>query len=293
LYIALISFAHPFFNSPNVSVIVQSFYTEDIWNNSSEIWKGRNPLVLLGTGILIKYSMFILVFPKALPGGTITTVISSGALLGRFYGEAINYYFGFNSNPRVLAGCGAAAYAAVMTRSTAPAIIMLEVIGDLSISLPILVTVFFGYSVASMYSMGFFDTMTRVRKVPNLPMLFSSKWNNKTACEIMLPIPNYLTKGATLLDIIWLFSEDRVYDMESFFPVYESESNMKIIGSIKVKNARDYLFDEIERIKHRLTLGKHNTNKLYSDFFDELSKATNDVFTSSYIAHIFWDKRRF
>jgi len=277
LYIALLSAWHPFYNSPDVSVIANTFYTENLWDDKTGLWKDRNPFMVLSTALFIKYCMFILVSPKAVPSGTITTVIAFGAMLGRFYGEVVNHYFGFNSNPRVLASCGAAAYAAVVTRSLAPAIIMIELTGDLSISLPIFITVFFGYSVASMYSMGFFDAITRLNQIPNLPMLFSSSWNNKQACEIMHPLSGYLTRDATVLDLIWLFSEDRVYDHESFFPVFESESDRRIIGSIKVRNARDYIFEEIERIKHRLTIGKNNQNRLYVNFFDDLSKATNDV----------------
>lgn len=248
----------------------ETYYQESFYGHKEGVWANGDPIFLLATALFVRYCMYSLVAPTPTPSGSITTVISFGAMFGRFYGEIMNQYFGWYANSKVLAVCGAAGYAAVMTRTTSPAIIMMELVGDYSLSIPLFITVFFGYSVASMYTMGMFEALMQVSQTPYLPMLYSSVWTTRAASEVMTPIDEYLTVDSTLLDVICIFADEKVYDMEGYFPVFEDEENYFLAGSIKIQNLVDYLHEEIERIKNRLKLGRKNTKKIYAQFFEEL-----------------------
>lgn len=281
LFVVFLCAFHPCYNTPGVNLTAETYYTDSLYAQKEGIWTKGDPINLLLTALIVRCCMYSLIVLTPAPSGTITTIFAKGALFGRLYGEVVNHYLGCSSNARVLAICGAGAYCSVMTRTTAPAFIMIELVGDLSLSLPLFVSTFFAYSVASMYTMGLFESLMHVNHTPHLPMLYSSKWNSKKACEVMLPINEFLTEDSTLIDIICLFTDNKIYDMESFIPVFVSVNFHKLRGSIKIQNLVDFIDKEIENISTRLKLGKkHNAQHVYVRFFEDLHSFAVQVIAS-------------
>ena len=67
-------------------------------------------------------------------------------------------------NRRIFAVSGAAGFSAVITKTTSPILIMLEMTGDMDYLTGLLVTVLVANSVAGIYTMSFFDTVLNIKK---------------------------------------------------------------------------------------------------------------------------------
>lgn len=67
-------------------------------------------------------------------------------------------------NRRMSAVAGAAAFAGVLTRTTSPVLILLEMTGDMEYLFGLVVTVLVANGIAGVYVMGFFDTILNIKK---------------------------------------------------------------------------------------------------------------------------------
>lgn len=64
----------------------------------------------------------------------------------------------------MLAVSGAAAFAGVITKTTSPILILLEMTGDMEYLPGLLITLLVSNSIASIYIMSFFDTVLNIKK---------------------------------------------------------------------------------------------------------------------------------
>ncbi len=64
----------------------------------------------------------------------------------------------------MFAVAGAAGFSAVITKTTSPILIMLEMTGDMGYLSALLVTVLVSNSIAGVYTMSFFDTVLNIKK---------------------------------------------------------------------------------------------------------------------------------
>lgn len=164
---------------------------ENIWENS--------PFLMLITCILIRMVILVLQLTAPIPFGVSGPSVALGALIGRLYAEVMNRIFHFKLNPMVLSAGGAAAFGTGMTRTTATVLILLESTGEMNFSLSLFISVLCSFLVSSINSMGIYDTVLNIRKLPYLPVLYSSSWNKKRAVEFMSRIYyfklNYIFKS--------------------------------------------------------------------------------------------------
>lgn len=135
--ISSMTFFHPSFWF-GVKRLFNDLFTRTnlVGSDESNIWKEGNVCWLLLTCFLIRYVIFIIFVTMPIPAGVFAPAVALGALLGRFYGEFLINYLGFvDLNTRMLSVSGAAAFAAVITRTTSPVLILLEVTGEMNYSL--------------------------------------------------------------------------------------------------------------------------------------------------------------
>jgi len=71
---------------------------------------------------------------------------------------------------RMMSVSGAAAFAAVITRTTSPVLILLELTGEMNFSMAMFISTLVAYGVSSIYTMSFFDTVLNIKKMPYLPV---------------------------------------------------------------------------------------------------------------------------
>ena len=100
---------------------------------SASILLGKKVLVvpwllmmpLLNDDILKKTIVIFIIFVTCpIPAGVFMPAIVLGALFGRLYGEFFNYYLAGNVNVRMTSVAGAAGFAAVITRTISPILIL-------------------------------------------------------------------------------------------------------------------------------------------------------------------------
>lgn len=80
------------------------------------------------------------------------------------HSEIGNEYFGIQMNRRMLAVSGAAAFAGVISKTTSPILIMLEMTGDMEYVFGLMITLLVANSIAGIYTMSFFDTVLNIKK---------------------------------------------------------------------------------------------------------------------------------
>lgn len=95
-----------------------------------------------------------------------------------------------------------------------------------------------------------------------------------------------LYENSTLIDLLFLFTENRTLDRESFIPVLRSKDNRFLSGSIKVQNALDYLASEGKIIENKLKTGTSLNESKYQNFYKNLGMYTNFVSLRTLIQYL-------
>ncbi|KAM8863202.1 chloride channel K isoform 2-T2 [Spinachia spinachia] len=140
-----------------------------------------SPLLSLAVFLLMKMWMMVLAWTLPLPTGYFMPVFVYGAALGRLLGEAVAYVSstGLTSsqlqasiNPGGYALAGAAAFSGAVTHTLSPALLALELTGQFSHALPILLATLLANAVArSGHRPSFYDALSIGKKLPHLPSL--------------------------------------------------------------------------------------------------------------------------
>lgn len=174
------------------------------------------------------------------PCGAFVPSLKIGGAFGRFFGEILHQIFphgliydGIASAivPGGYAIVGAAAFSAALTRSIAVAVIVLEVTGQLTHLIPILLATLVAYSVVSMLQPSLYDSIIVQKDLPYLPDLrpsaigmysiYVETFTNKTVVYIW----NGITYGE-VKDVL------RDYKGLRTIPLVDSSANMILLGSV-------------------------------------------------------------
>ncbi|XP_049921345.1 chloride channel K [Epinephelus moara] len=149
------------------------------WSSS-----GSPVFLPLAVFLLMKMWMLVLACTLPLPAGYFMPVFVYGAALGRLLGEGVAYVSstGLTSgqqwasiNPGGYALAGAAAFSGAVTHTLSPALLALELTGQFSHALPILLATLLANAVArSGHRPSFYDALTISKKLPHLPSLMKA-----------------------------------------------------------------------------------------------------------------------
>jgi hypothetical protein len=80
----------------------------------------------------------------------------------------------------------------------------------------------------------------------------------------------FLYENSTLVDVLYLFTEKRSLDRESFIPILKSKDQRYLVGSFKVQNALEYLLAEGKIIEQKLKSSGSVTENKYQNFYKNL-----------------------
>lgn len=116
---------------------------------------------------------------------------------------------------------GAAAFSGSVTKTVAPAIMVLELTGQSSHMVPVFLGVLIALSVFSIQSMGIFDVVLEFKNLPYIPTLGSVEAYYLKAVDIMQKNFLFLTKDATLQDLPIIIQKIKTSNM--LIPVVESK----------------------------------------------------------------------
>ncbi|KAF7649300.1 hypothetical protein LDENG_00143700, partial [Lucifuga dentata] len=137
---------------------------------------GKPVHVSLSVFLLMKLWMLALACTLPLPAGYFMPVFIYGAALGRLAGEGLAYVSSgwqwASVNPGGYALAGAAAFSGAVTHSLSPALLALELTGQFSHAVPVLLATLLANAVARFgHRPSFYDAVSNSKRLPHLPSL--------------------------------------------------------------------------------------------------------------------------
>ncbi|GAM18517.1 hypothetical protein SAMD00019534_016920 [Acytostelium subglobosum LB1] len=215
---------------------VHTMFTAYGDNNPEElkIWTESMPFK---NGIILACFLYIVVklvltavsITLPIPYGIYIPLFAIGAAVGRFVGEIMKLIFPHMTDiyPTGYAVVGAAALCGGATRTVSSAVIILELTGNLTYMVPVLVGVVLACGIGNLLNHSIYDCFLRNKGLPYLPFV-KIKSDSTTAQDIMNRDLYYVTHRTTLAQIEAVL--EKVSD--AGIPVVESEDDFHLIGTI-------------------------------------------------------------
>ncbi|KAI9986130.1 hypothetical protein PInf_025041 [Phytophthora infestans] len=189
------------------------------------------PQTALMVYIMMKFTITLLPCGAPISCGVFGPIFTTGAAIGRLYGEILSRYWTPAQSPATYAVVGAAGFAGSVTQTVSTAVIVFELTGQLSHMLPVMISCIVAYFVSSMITPSFYDIvaewagMTSVCYDVNEYIL-----GRKLAKDHMGPVPVVFTRETTYDEAIQALS---THKHEGYFPLCDSEDNRLLLGCIR------------------------------------------------------------
>ncbi|XP_051963636.1 chloride channel protein 2-like [Xyrauchen texanus] len=234
--------------------IVQDFADDDhlaAWKNPH-----ANVFIVLAIFVAMKFWMSALSITLPIPCGSFVPVFVIGAAFGRLVGEGLAMWFpeGINSEdgiypivPGAYAVVGAAALTAGITHTFSTAVIMMELTGQLSYSLPILIAVILSNMIAQSLQPSIYDSIIRIKKLPYLPELgfgHQDKYNVHVE-DFMVGDVRYVSLNSTYRKIHEILRTGN----HKTLPVVKSTESMILLGSIERAQLHALLKQQLQHLQ--------------------------------------------
>uniref|UniRef100_A0A3B4EBD5 Chloride channel protein n=1 Tax=Pygocentrus nattereri TaxID=42514 RepID=A0A3B4EBD5_PYGNA len=193
----------------------------------------------LGCFILIKLWLLVLACTLPLPAGYFMPVFIFGAALGRFLGEGLAYLFpnGISSetlsviNPGGYALVGAAAFAGAVTHTLSPALCALELTGQSTHVVPILIATLISNAVSrSKHQPSFYDGISLIKKLPHLLSLIraSPKLSLVQIGQFVVPAGTVLQRSEKVTGVQNVLNNSTEFE----FPVVDTHESPTLLGTV-------------------------------------------------------------
>ncbi|TRY92218.1 hypothetical protein DNTS_023795 [Danionella cerebrum] len=230
-----------------------SFFDTRTWSNNSIVldfhpddhlaaWKHpqANVFVVLTVFVVMKFWMSALSITLPIPCGSFVPIFVIGAGFGRLIGEVMATLFpeGIATDghiypivPGAYAVVGAAALTAGVTHTLSTGVIMMELTGQITHSLPILVAVILANIVSQNLQPSIYDTVIKIKRLPYLPLL---NWGEREKSNVqvedfMKKDVCYLSLNASYRDLCSILSSTK----HKILPLVKSEESMLLLGSVE------------------------------------------------------------
>lgn len=202
--------------------------------------KDTNIYATLVLFVIMQFWMSALCNTLPIPAGVFVPVFTIGAAFGRLIGESMAAWFpnGVKSGdvthkivPGGYAVVGAAALSGAVTRTISTSVIVFEVTGQISHVLPAVIAVLMANAIANIFQPSFYDSIIRLKRLPYLPNIVSSKvdsWNVYVE-DIMIGDVKYISFVSTYQELKDLL-ENTNYRT---YPLVDSAESMILLGSVK------------------------------------------------------------
>ncbi|KAM9350559.1 chloride channel K [Symphorus nematophorus] len=225
------------------------------WSSS-----GSPVYLSLSVFLLMKMWMLVLACTLPLPAGYFMPVFVYGAALGRLLGEgvALLFFTGLTSspqwtsvNPGGYALAGAAAFSGAVTHTLSPALLAVELTGQFSHAVPILLATLLANAVArSGHRPSFYDALSISKRLPHLPSLIKAcpRLSSTPIGQVLAANSVQLQKAAGPTEVQHAVNTST----ETQIPVLDSHESQVLLGFV----LRSDLLMFLRRSKTE-TLDKH------------------------------------
>lgn len=188
--------------------------------------------------IAVKFVLTIFNVMLPIPGGAITPFLVLGAALGRLYGLLITDRF----NTAIIAAgygvIGSAGLCSGTIRALSPSIFVLELTGQLSLLIPVLICSITATAVGNLFNNPLFDVALKIQNLPFLSNFRSDKVYRMLAKDVMRSNIQCLSMS-TPLSVVKEYLSKPVDDV-MFVPLVQSELTMVLEG-IAERSSLDYV----------------------------------------------------
>uniref|UniRef100_A0A3Q2ZNQ8 Chloride channel K n=1 Tax=Kryptolebias marmoratus TaxID=37003 RepID=A0A3Q2ZNQ8_KRYMA len=276
------------------------------WSSS-----GAPVFLSLTVFLLMKMWMLVLACTLPLPAGYFMPVFVCGAALGRLFGEGVAYVSSSGAilgqqwgsvNPGGYALAGAAAFSGAVTHTLSPVLLAVELTGQFSHAVPILLSALLANSVArSGHRPSFYDALSISKKLPYLPSL-------KKACPRLPSTPVGRVLGVKSVQLQKAAGPAEVQravnsSTEAQIPVVDSHDSQILLGFVLRSELQMFLCF-VQKVEGRLDevccihptsvlLSPHNTVK---EAYSILSAAgAQTLFVADkgrLVGHITWSEMK-
>ncbi|XP_029291807.1 chloride channel K [Cottoperca gobio] len=194
----------------------------------------------LAVFLLMKMWMLVLACTLPLPAGYFMPVFVYGAALGRLLGEGVAYVSstGLTSdqqwasiNPGGYALAGAAAFSGAVTHTVSPALLAIELTGQFSHAVPILIATLLANALArSGHRPSFYDALSISKMLPHLPSLrkASPRLPSTPVGQVLGAMPVQLQKAAGPVEVQRAVNAST----DTQIPVVDSYESQIILGFV-------------------------------------------------------------
>lgn len=237
-------FIGPFMNAPPLRVLF-ALTLEDSPNYAQDQWATiMDPRVALTVFFLVKTIMLALVIGLPAPTGLFIPTLAAGASFGRLFGEILVLIQGRivvgGINPWGFAALGAAFLTSGVTHTLSPAIVVIELLGEIRLLIPIMMgtVISFLLSRAVTQNVGIYERLAFDRRLPLIFELPVSKYQLK-AEDVMVPIDwsaptvgtvKVLSASSSLEQIDEILDYEE--DITKMYPVVDTFSSRMLLGFI-------------------------------------------------------------
>ncbi|EFA80346.1 chloride channel protein [Heterostelium album PN500] len=228
--------AHP--DQEPVPYLFPAGKTDPFWNGV------YNLLVYIGCKLFL--TAFNITIP--IPGGAITPFIVTGAAIGRLLGKIFLHYKISEVSVVGFAVIASAGLVSGTTRALSPAIFVLELTGQLSLLMPVLICSITSSAVGNFFNKPLFDTALKIQGLPFLSSFRSEKVYSMTAKQIMQTNINYLAMSSTVKEIKEYLEKFKY----TYIPVVDTKDHMVLIGMAERSSLRDLIDTHIIIVEEEL-----------------------------------------
>lgn len=197
-----------------------------------------NKFFNLGIFIFSKFFLTIFNVMLPIPGGAITPFLVLGAAAGRMYGEYVHANFGAAIIPAGYAVIGAAGLVSGTVRALSPCVFVLELTGQLSLLIPVLICSITATAVGNLFNNPLFDVALKIQNLPFLSNFRSDKVYRMQAKDVMRPNIQCLSMS-TPLRVVKEYLAKPIDDI-IFIPLVQSEATMVLEG-IAERSSLEYV----------------------------------------------------
>jgi len=176
-----------------------------------------------------------------IPGGAITPFLILGAASGRLYGEYVNKDFDTAIIPSGYAVIGSAGLVSGTVRALSPCVFVLELTGQLSLLIPVLICSITAMAVGNLFNNPLFDVALKIQNLPFLSNFRSDKVYRMQAKDVMRSNIQSLSMS-TSLRVVKEYLAKPIDDI-IFIPLVQSEETM-ILEGIAERSSLEYVVNE-------------------------------------------------
>ncbi|XP_014665771.1 PREDICTED: chloride channel protein 2-like [Priapulus caudatus] len=246
-------------------------------------WRVHNVFVSLSLYIFVMFFLSALAQTIPVASGVFIPVFVLGAAFGRLVGETMAVIFpaGIRMGatdylivPGGYAVVGAAALSGSVTHTISTSVIVFELTGQIAHILPVMLAVLISNAVANMLQPSIYDSIIRIKKLPYLPDIISSK---KRGSEVGACLLSQRLWEEEQLNMVIDFSECRIdpapfqlverttlYKVHSIFSLLGLQVAYvtaigRLVGVVSLKEVGDsmILLGSVRRVELEYAFNKH------------------------------------